>query len=378
MNDKQAGKGRNLLLGVEGQIYLAACSHSPYTTLIRDAIGEYQRDLRELGNPWDLWMQKIEESVKLFAKLVNASPEEIFPSFSVSSALSAVMSAMRYDRKRRILVSDMEYPTTNYIFLAQEKRGAIVTTIHNRNHALSEEDYSKELRDDVLLTSAIHVSSLNGFRQEIRELSALAHDAGSLFYTDAYQSAGTTPVDVKSSDVDFLSSGNLKYLMGLPGIAFMYARKELIGDLEPTSTGWFSQKDPFLFGATSLNYADTADRFQSGTLSIPSVYASIAGMRAVLGIGPESIEKHIASLTALAMRLAEEYHLPSITPQDPAKRGAIVSFTVKRPHDLENKLRGEGIITSSRGTGIRIAPHFYNTEEDIERAVERISSMRDY
>ena len=166
--------------------------------------------------------------------------------------------------------------------------------------------------------------------------------------------------------------------MGLPGIAFMYVRRELIAAMEPTSTGWFSQKDPFLFGATSLDYADTADRFQSGTLSIPSVYAAIAGMRTVLGIGAVNIGEHIASLTALAIALAEEHGLPTITPREPEKRGAIVSFTVRRPHELENRLREEGIITSSRGAGIRIAPHFYNTEEDIRKAVESISSMRDY
>lgn len=378
MRDKKESSGSDMLLGRENQVYLAACSHSPYTTFLRDALDEYQSDLSEFGNPWDMWIQKIEESVKLFARLVNASPDEIFPSFSVSSALSTVMSAMSYGERNRILVSDLEYPTTNFIFLAQQKRGAKVTTIESKNNELSALDYSKQLGKDVLLTSAIQVSSLNGFRQDIRELSAMAHEAGSLFYTDAYQSAGTVPVDVMRDDVDLLAAGNLKYLMGLPGIAFMYVRRDLINGLEPTSTGWFSQKDPFLFGAKSLDFADTADRFQSGTLSIPSVYAAVAGMRSILDTGVEGIEKHIASLTDLAMRLADEHNLHTITPQDPLKRGSIVSFTVRRPHDLEVMLRKEGIITSSRGAGIRIAPHFYNKAEEVEKAVERISSMRDY
>lgn len=372
------GRGRDWLLGDASQIYLAACSHSPFTTMLRDALDRYQQDLLEFGNPWDLWMEKIEESVLLFAKLINASPEEVFPSYSVSSALSSVMSSMNYGKRKRILVSDLEYPTTNFIFLAQEKRGATVTTLENHNHTLSVGDYLGHIGEDVLLTSAIQVSSLNGFRQNIGELCSVAHESGSLFYTDAYQSAGTMPIDVKKDEVDLLSAGNLKYLMGLPGIAFMFVRKELVMDLEPTSTGWFSQKDPFLFGARKLDFTDTANRFQSGTLSIPSVYAAIAGMRAIIEMDPHEIGEHIASLTEHAMRLAEEHGLRTITPADPGSRGAIVSLIVRRPHELENRLREEGIITSSRGAGIRIAPHFYNSEQDIEKAVERISSMRDY
>ena len=333
-------------------------------------------DLTEYGNPWDLWLEKIALARRLFSRLIGASPDEVFPSFSVSSALSSVMSSFRYGERDGIVVSDLEYPTTNYIFLAQRKYGARVTTLRNRGYALEHGQYSEAVDSRTLLTSAVHVSSLNGFRQNIREISRIAHDAGSLFYTDAYQSLGTVPVDVRRDGIDFLAAGNLKYLLGLPGIAFMYVRKELIGDLEPTGIGWFSQKNPFRFGATELDYADTADRFQSGTPGIPSVYAAIEGMETILDVGVGNIERHVARLTARAIALADECRLETITPHEPERRGAIVSFVVSRPHELELKLREEGIITSSRDISLRIAPHFYNTADEIDKAVDRISSMR--
>ena len=371
------GAEGDLLLNREGQIYLAACSHSPFSKLHRNALESYQRDLAEFGNPWDMWVEKIEKSVKLFATLIHASPEEVFPSFSVSSALSTVMSSFKYGRRNRLVLSDLEYPTTNFIFLAQQKHGARVSTLRNRKYALSADAYSKSISDRTLLTSAIHVSSLNGFRQDIGEIAAMAHERGSLFYTDVYQSLGTIPVDVRKIDADFLACGNLKYLLGLPGIAFMYVRRELARRLEPTSIGWFSQKDPFLFGAKRLDFQDTARRFESGTLSIPSVYAAIEGMRAIIDIGAGRIERHISRLTQRALDIAHDTGIQTITPLERGARGAIVSFVVRRPHELEGRLRSMGVITSSRGIGLRIAPHFYNTDAEIDRAVEVIGSMRD-
>ena len=369
---------RDYLPDQEGRIYLAACSHSPVSRRLLLALDRYERDMLEFGNPWDLWLEKIASATKLFAKLIGASQEEVFPSFSVSSALSSVLSSLRYDVRNGIIVSDMEYPTTNFIFLAQQRYGAKITTLRNSGYRLTADQYSHAVDSSTLLTSAIHVSSLNGFRQNIREICDIAHKAGSLFYTDAYQSLGTIPVDVRKDDVDFLAGGNLKYLLGLPGIAFMYVRKELIGSLEPTNIGWFSQKDPFRFGAEKLDYAATADRFQSGTLSIPSVYAAIEGMETILEIGVKNIERHVAKLTARAMALADECGLKTITPSDPGSRGAIVSFIVRRPHKLELKLRELGLITSSRDIGLRIAPHFYNTIDEIEAAVGMIDEMKEY
>lgn len=355
------------------KVYLAACSHSPvYEGMIR-AIEEYKRDLIEYGNPWDLWVEKVSEARSLFARLIGASKEEVAPGFSVSTSLDALLSSFSYEGRNELVTSDLEYPTTNYILLAQKRYGARTVTIKSRGYTLTPDDYRSYIGAKTRLVTAIQVSSLNGYRQELEEVIRLSHASGAEVYVDSYQAAGNLHIDVRKLDTDYLASGTLKYLLGLPGLAFLYVRHDLISQLEPAFTGWFSQKDPFLFGAEALEYADDALRFQSGTWSIPALYASIEGLKVVLERGTESIEGAVRRLTRLALELGHEKGLSTITPDDDKRRGAIVSFVVREPHSLEVKLNRLGIVTSSRGTGLRLAPHFYNTKEDIERAIEAIS-----
>ncbi|BBD72028.1 putative aminotransferase YcbU [Sulfodiicoccus acidiphilus] len=354
-------------------IHLAACSHAPPYREMFESLERYKNDLMEFGNPWDLWVERVKEAKILFSRLIGASPDEVVPHFSVSSALGALLSSFEYGTRDQIVVSDMEYPTTNFIALAQTKYGAKVITLHHANYKLSIEDYSKALTERTLLVSAIHVSSLNGFKQDVKAIIEEAHKVGAYVYVDAYQSAGNTSIDVRKLDVDFLASGTLKYLLGLPGLAFLYVRGDIVDRLRPTYIGWFSQRDPFKFGAEELDYADGADRFQSGTWSVPAIYASIAGMKKILDVGVQRIEEKVKVLTTSAIELGKERGLKTITPEEARERGAIVSFVVDDPHGLENELRRKGVVTSSRGIGLRLAPHFYNTKDDLLRAVELIS-----
>lgn len=355
--------------------YLAGCSHSPIYNGMIESLEQYESDLIEFGNPWDLWTEKVSIAKELFAKLISASPNEIAPHFSVSTAFGTLLSAFDFKDRNEILISDLEYPTSSYVALAQEKYGAKVTTLKSDNYRLSPEDYIKSANGKTLLVSAVHVSSLNGFRQDVNKISEISHENGSKIYVDAYQSAGTLDIDVREMDIDFLSAGTLKYLLGLPGLAFLYVREDLVEEMEPAYIGWFSQKEPFKFGAEKLNYQSNADRFQSGTWAIPSLYASIEGLKVILRVGIRDIEAKISSLTRRAIELGTDLNLKTITPIEDKERGAIVSFVVKNPREMEEKLRKERIITSSRGIGLRIAPHFYNTKEEIETAVTRIAEL---
>lgn len=360
---------------VSRNTYLAGCSHTPVYQGLIDSLDQYKQDLIEFGNPWDLWTEKVSEVRGLFAQLINADPEEIAPHYSVSSAFGTLLSSFSYENRNELVISDMEYPTSNHVLLGQERYGAKVVTVKNSNYRIEPEDYRKVSGEKTRLISAVHVSSLNGFIQDVESIGEIAHSVGAQIYVDAYQSAGNVPIDVRKMDLDYLASGTLKYLLGLPGLAFLYVRKELINDLKPTYIGWFSQKDPFEFGAEKLVYADSADRFQSGTWSVPSLYASIAGLKTILKMGVPSIRRKITSLTRKTIDLGKELGLTTISPDDDTERGAMVSFLVHNPHEMELKLRSEGIITSSRDIGIRIAPHFYNTEDEIEKAVTRIVEL---
>ena len=356
--------------------YLAACSHSPLHEGMIAALRRYEKDLEEFGNPWDMWVERVGEGKALFGRLIGATVEEVAPNFSVSTALAGLLSAFHYEERKEIVVSDFEYPTTNHIFLAQRRYGARVRTLHHQNYRLDPSEYRKVTGPSTRLLSGIHVSSINGLRQDLGALREIAHSAGAEFYVDAYQSLGTLPLDVHREGIDYLAAGTLKYLLGIPGLAYLYVRQDLIPQLEPTVIGWFSQKDPFRFGPEELDFVSTADRFQTGTWPVPALYAGIAGMRIILDMGVTAISQRIATLTQYAVDRARDLGLATITPEEPSQRGAVVSLVVRDPHGFEDRLRQEGIITSSRGVGLRLAPHFYNTRDDLERALVRISELQ--
>ncbi|MGC8665791.1 MAG: aminotransferase class V-fold PLP-dependent enzyme [Conexivisphaera sp.] len=341
------------------------------------SLERYKYDLLERGNPWDLWTEGLEEAKALFASLIGARREEVAAGCSVSSLFSSLLSALEYGRRRRIVTSDLEYPNVTYPVLMQRRRGAVVRMIRARGESpeLDPDDYAGAVDEDTALVTAIHVATVNGFRQDLRRISEIAHARGALVFSDAYQSAGTVAIDVRREDVDFLSAGSLKWLLGVPGIAFLYVRRELVESLEPVDAGWLSQERPFEFGAEELSYAKTADRFQSGTWSVPSVYAAVEGMRIILEVGPRAIEERVRGLTERAIERIDERGLRTMTPRDPSRRGAIVSVVVRDPPAVERRLREMGVITSARGPVLRICPHFYNAEDEVVEAVDAIASI---
>jgi selenocysteine lyase/cysteine desulfurase len=212
----------------------------------------------------------------------------------------------------------------------------------------------------------------NGFKQDLAAIAEIAHARGALFYVDAYQSLGTVPVDVKSMHVDMLSSGVLKYLLGLPGIAFLYIRRELANQLQPSSTGWFGQQNPFAMEVNRLDYATGARRFDTGTPPIIAAYAAEAGLALINEIGVQRIHQRIEHLVNFTLERANQLGLPVLGPRSVEQRGAAVAIAVPDGHHLEEQLKQRGMILSARGPAIRIAPHFFTLEEEISRALQAV------
>jgi selenocysteine lyase/cysteine desulfurase len=364
---------RDLFLNLDKVTHLAACSQSPLSYAVESEIDRMKSDLLEFGNPWDIWTRKVQESRELFAKIINADPDEIAISSSVSSAFSTIMSALKFNGRNGVVVSSLDYPTTNYIALANRKNGARVFTVYDRGGKIEPEYYDEFINDKTKLVSAIHVSSLNGFKMDVDSIIEKTHEYGGLAYVDAYQSVGSVNVDAHKMKTDFLVSGNLKWLLGWSGISHLFIRRDIIQENEPSFTGWFAQKNPFLFAPQDTDFSNTATRFESGTWSIPSVYASVAGMKTILQVGLPNIFQRVRELTNYAYETGIEHGLEPLTVSDPDRRGGIVSFRCRDASDIEHRLKREKIITAARGDGIRIAPHFYNTEDEVERAVSRIA-----
>ena len=199
-------------------------------------------------------------------------------------------------------------------------------------------------------------------------MTQIAHRAGALVMLDDYQDCGTRPVDVKALDLDFFATGTLKYLLGPPGLAFMYVRKELISSLVPTVTGWFAQTNPFAYDPQNLDLSPTARRFESGSPSVPNVYAAAPGFQLLQEIGMENVAGHIKRLTQALLNCARDLGIRAKTPADSA--GPLVVLQCKDSTLLVQKLAENDIVASNRHDGLRISFHVYNTMDDVKAVVQ--------
>jgi selenocysteine lyase/cysteine desulfurase len=205
---------------------------------------------------------------------------------------------------------------------------------------------------------------MNGFRSPVAALTKMAHDRGALVLLDDYQDCGTRPIDVEAMDVDVYVSGTLKYLLGPPGLAFMYVRKSVAESLTPTVTGWFGQRNPFAFDVKLFDPAPGARRFESGTPPIPTIYGAVAGAKLLQTLGLQNVANQVGSLTQALIQGASDLGIQIKTPSE--SKGPLV---VLRSTDAEGAVRllaEKNVVCSSRHDGLRISFHAYNTLDDVE------------
>jgi selenocysteine lyase/cysteine desulfurase len=341
--------------------YLNSCSQGALSNDVRDAYEQYLRDWEELGSPWELWVEKTDEARAAFAELIGARPKDVAVTASLSAAVSALASGLRFDGPRsKVVLSEVEFPTVGQIWHAQEGRGARV--VHTR-------DFESAIDEETLLVSLTHVSYRTGERLPVEEITRLAHARGALVFLDAYQTAGTVPLDVATLDVDFLAAGTVKYLLGSAGLAFFYARPSLVESIRPATTGWFADENVFAMDDRDYSPAPTAARFQAGTPPIPNVYAGLAGLRLVLEAGVERTYAHVRKLTDA---LVDGTSRRVVTPD---QRGALVCVEVEDPGSAVARLQEQGVVTSWRDNSVRFSFHFYNDERDVEAALAALAAV---
>ncbi|MFN8574094.1 MAG: aminotransferase class V-fold PLP-dependent enzyme [Gemmatimonadaceae bacterium] len=356
---------------LEHTIPLNNCSQAPLTLATRAAAECFLDSWNRRGMDWEAWMQEVELSRAAFAGMINASPDEVAVVSSVSHAVSVAATALKFDNKRNVIVaSGAEFPTVGHVWLAQQARGAQLRWVPLTDGAVRLEDYDRAIDEHTVVVSSAHAFYLNGCVQDVRAIAAMAHDRGALSFVDAYQSLGAVPIDVKALNIDMLASGTLKYLMGTPGIAYLYVRRELIEQLEPLITGWFGRVDPFRFDATTLDWSPKASRFDAGTPPLFSAYVSRAAMQWLQGVGADAIHAWTQHLSQRVIDGARSRGLKVHGPADAQPKAPTTAIECEDSHAVEHALREHGVIGSARGPVIRLAPHFYNTEEDVDRALD--------
>ena len=364
---------------LERYIHVANCSQAPQSTFTRNAAVEYLDSWNEMGMDWERWMEEINHAKEEFATLINADLQEIAVGTSVSELTTAVASALPLNTNRKkVVVTDAEFPTVGFVWQAYQKYGYEVQFIPVKEGIIDINDYDRYVDEKTILTSACGVYYYNGFRQDLKKIIPKIHDKGSLAYIDAYQGIGTYPLDVKELDIDVLATGNLKYLLGVPGIAFLYVKKEIIEYLNPAFTGWFGQEDPFAFDIHNFQYAKDARRFDNGTPPVPTAYIARAGMKIINTVGVDNIFQWTNVLSDHCLRGAKERGLNIASPTDLSMKAPTTAIRVPGDsHEFELALRERCIIASARNDVVRIAPHFFITLEDIDCVLDCYAELLD-
>ena len=358
-------------------VALNSCSQGAQMESTRAAAEAYLDSWNRDGMDWEEWTEETYRAKVEFARLINASPDEIAVSTSTSEASASLISAFDPSGARRKIVStEAEFPSISHVWMAFQKYGLQVDWVPVRDQIVHLEDYDRHLDDQTLLVSATHAYYQNGFKQDLAPIAEKAHAAGALLFVDAYQSLGTHPIDVKALDIDFLATGNLKYLMGVPGIAFLYARGDLHDRLHPAITGWFGRSNPYSFQPKVLDWSPTAARLETGTPPVINAYIARAGMAVINEIGSEAIRAWTADLSQYLIDEGRRrgFRLHGI---DDAQRKSpsTAFFCPGNAHAIEAALKDRRILASARGPVIRLAPHFFSTYEDCTIALDALEEI---
>lgn len=374
--DIRAWRRRIPILG--SMIPMNNCSQAPQLDVTREAAEAYLDSWNRAGMDWDAWMAETYRAKVEFARLINASPDDIAVSSSVSEVTASLASALDFSgKRRRVVTTEAEFPSVAHVWQAHAKYGLEVDWVSLREDIVHLEDYDDVIDERTLLVSASHAYYQNGYVQDVAAIARKAHDKGALLYVDAYQSLGVTKVDVKAMDIDLLASGNLKFLLGVPGIAFLYVRPDVVERLEPAVTGWFGRANPFSFDARALDWAPTAARFDTGTPPVINAYISRAGMAVINEIGADAIVDWTRQLTRRLIEGGRARGLQLHGIDDPTRKTPSTAFVCPEgeSHHVEACLLKRGVLAAARGSVIRLAPHFYSTFDDVDMALDALQTV---
>jgi kynureninase len=314
------------------------------------------------------------------ARIIGAEPGTVVMHQNVSVCQSLVLSCFEPTPKRnKIVYSELNFPSVMYVYEAHARGGKlrIETVKSDDGITVPLERMLAAIDEHTLLVPFSHVLFKSGFLQDAKAITERAHKVGAMVVLDTYQSAGTVPFSVKALNVDFATGGSVKWLCGGPGAGYLYVRPDLQTQLQPKTTGWMAHEQPFAF-ETQLRYAPNVSRFLHGSPAIPALYAAQPGYEIINEIGVEDIRKKSVRQTTRLIELAVEAGFEVTSPRDSGSRGGTI--TVAHPHAaaITKELNEREFVVDYRpGAGVRISPHFYTTDEELELIVQEMKSIRD-
>ncbi|HEX4251543.1 MAG TPA: aminotransferase class V-fold PLP-dependent enzyme [Pseudonocardia sp.] len=359
------------------RVYLNSCSQGALADSVRAAYETYLDGLESEGSQWDYWVAQAERARRAFASVLHADPDAVAVTASASAGASAVASAFDFGERDTVVTTGLEFPTIGQIWHAQERRGAKVVHVPAAaDHTLSLEKLAAAIDGRTAIVSITHVCYRNGSRLDVEAIARLAHERGALVLLDSYQAAGAVPIDVDAFGVDFVVGGALKYLLGSPGVGYLYANPRTTSHLVPTQTGWFADEDVHAMAIDRYRPSKEARRFEAGTPPIPPIFAAVAGIELLLEIGIERTAAHVEQLNSWLIDEVTALGGVVATPKDPSRRGPLIVVRATDAERLVALLAEDGIVTSSRAGHVRISPHCYNTAADLEQLLVALRTHR--
>ncbi len=361
------------------------------TYLVSNSLGAMPRtvaaDLAEYAERWQTlgvkawasdWWHKPLEVGDALAPLMGAGPGEVAMVANVSIAHAEILSAIDFSAGRdTIVMTALDFPSVRYVVDAMAARlGARVVVVPSDDGiGIDEERVLAAIDERTALVAISHVLFRSAYIMDAPRIIAHAHAMGALVALDAYHSVGVLPVDVHALDCDFLAGGVLKWLCGGPGGCFLYVKPEVSARLAPALTGWQAHQRPFAF-EDEMAYASGSWRWLSGTPQIPALYAATAGPRIVHEAGMTNIRSKSIRQTTQLIALADARGYKVNAPRNDARRGGTVAFDVPHGYEVAQELLHRDVVIDYRpGAGIRVAPHFYTTDDELERCVSMIDEI---
>jgi kynureninase len=352
--------------------YLISHSLGPMPLGAEENLLRYACEWRERGvRAWaEGWWETSTSVGDQLARIFSAAPGTTVMHQNVAVAQAVVLSCFEFEPPRnRIVYGEGEFPSVRYLYQAQRRRGAEVEVLADAEAVLEAID------ERTLLVPVSHVLFKTGEIQDVEAIVERAHEAGALVVLDAYQSVGSVPLDVTRLGVDFAVGGSVKWLCGGPGAGWLYVRPDLIERLEPTFTGWQAHARPFAF-EPEQEYASGAARFLTGTPNVPALYAASAGYDIIEEVGVERIRERSVQQTTLLVELLEGAGFEVASPGDPDRRGGTVVVRTPELESVHRELDAREIVCDFRpDAGIRLGPHFFNTDDELRFAAAQIAEI---
>ena len=365
---------------LDSTVYMISHSLGAMPRRTRDRLQEYAdmwstRGIRAWEEGW--WMMAASVG-DMIGKIIGAGEGEVVMHPNVSICQSIIASCFTFGSKRNKIVSEsLNFPSNLYIYHSLEREGADFVAVPSDDGMTVPLDRMLDAIDEqTLLVSVSHVIFRSSFIQDLKAITARAHEVGAFVVADIYQSAGTVPLNVREIDLDFATGGSVKWLCGGPGAGYLYVKRDLWPKLEPRLTGWLAHEDPFAFEIGPNKYADNIYRFLNGTPSVPAMYAAMSGYEIVNQVGVDKIRAKSMRQTARLIEIAEEAGFKINCPKNAADRGGTVVIDVPHGQQVTTELlRRDFLVDYRPGAGIRVAPHFYSKDEELELTVHEIKTI---